>query len=350
MALFEGKTPAERNKTIAAIAFGVVAVFVLVYRFGLFSGSSSTTTNANRRRAATTTRGATQAADNPGGDDSTADLNRLLPVVYRPPVPGVPAVGRNIFAYYVPPVAPSPSPGAGAAAVAAVPSPTPTPPLLVTSASKSGGVYARTGDFTLEVAGDKFTPETRVYLDSQEMTTQFVSAQQLKANVPGSLIASAGARQVMARTPDGKLYSNSATLNVMAPPAPTHTYVGILGTKPYNDKAILKDQKGDLVTVQLGDLVGGRFRVTGISERAVEFTDQQLKIKHSISFTADTARPGSPSSSYTAPSYTAPPPAPPQTMGETRPAPRRREQPSQPAKKDSDKKDSDEDDDDTDEP
>lgn len=343
MALFEGKTPTERNKTIAAIVSGVLAVFALAYGSGLFSGSSSTTTtNANRRR--TTARGATQVADNTGGDDA-ANLDRLLPVVYRPPVPNVPAPGRNIFAYYVPPVNPSPSPGAGVASTTTVvPSPTPTPPLLITSASKSGGVYARTGDFTLEVAGDKFTPETRIYLDSQEMTTQFGSAQQLKANVPGSLIASAGARQVMARTPDGKLYSNSATLNVMAPPAPTHTYVGILGTKPYNDKAILKDQKGDLVTVQLGDLVGGRFRVTGISERAVEFTDQQLKIKHSINFTADAVRPGPSSSSSSAPAPMAP-----QVMSESRPAvaappPSRRAPPPQPAKKDSD------DDEDNDEP
>ncbi|MDQ3686782.1 MAG: hypothetical protein M3430_14470, partial [Acidobacteriota bacterium] len=196
---------------------------------------------------------------------------------------------------------------------------------------------AGTGDFTLDVSGDKFTPETRVYLDMRELETQFINAQQLKANVPASLIAAAGTRQAMARTTDGTLYSNSATLNVMSPPAPTHTYVGIIGTKPYNDKAILKDQKGDLVTVQLGDIVGGRFRITGISERAVEFTDQQLKIKHTVSFTDATGRPASPASS----SYTQPSP-----MREIRPAsPPRMPPQQQPAKKDGD-----EDDEETDEP
>ena len=326
MAIFEGKTPAERNKTIAAIVLGVLAVIALAYGSGLFSGSSATT-NANRRR--TTSRGATQVAVNTDGEDD-AIINLLLPVVFDRSTPGVPAAGRNIFAYYVAPVNPSPSPGAAGVASVVAPSPTPTPPLLITSASKPGGIYARTGDFTLDVTGDKFTPETRLYLDNQEVPTQFVGAQQLKANVPASLIAAEGTRQVMARTLDGKLYSNSATLNVMSPPAPTHTYVGIIGTKPYNDKAILKDQKGDLVTVQLGDLVGGRFRITGISERAVEFTDQQLKIKHTVSFTDTAGRPASPASS----SY-----SPPSPMREIRPASPRTPPQQQPAKKDGDEED-----------
>ncbi|MGI8565971.1 MAG: hypothetical protein ACR2LZ_05750 [Pyrinomonadaceae bacterium] len=332
MAIFEGKTPAERNKTIFAIVLGVLAVIALAYGSGLFSGSSATT-NANRRR--TTSRGATQVAVNTDGEDD-ASIDRLLPVVFDRSTPGVPAAGRNIFAYYVAPVNPSPSPGAAGVASVVAPSPTPTPPLLITSASKPGGVYARTGDFTLDVTGDKFTPETRLYLDNQEVPTQFVGAQQLKANVPASLIAAEGTRQVMARTLDGKLYSNSATLNVMSPPAPTHTYVGIIGTKPYNDKAILKDQKGDLVTVQLGDLVGGRFRVTGISERAVEFTDQQLKIKHTVDFTDAAGRPASPASS----SYS--PPSPMREIQPPSPRPRPQQQPA--------KKDGDEEDEETDEP
>ncbi|HVF27398.1 MAG TPA: hypothetical protein VM943_04085 [Pyrinomonadaceae bacterium] len=337
MAIFEGKTPAERNKMIAAIVLGVLAVIALAYGSGLFSGSSgTTTTNANRRR--TTARGATQVAVNADGEED-ASIDRLLPVVFDRSTPGVPAAGRNIFAYYVAPANTSPSPGAAAVAPVNVPSPTPPPPLLITSASKPGGVYARTGDFTLDVTGDKFTPETRVYLDNQEMQTQFVGAQQLKANVPASLISAAGTRQVMARTPDGTLYSNSATLNVMSPPVPTHTYVGIIGNKRYNDKAALKDQKGEITTVQLGDIVGGRFRVTGISERAVEFTDQQLKIKHTVGFTDAAGRPSSPASS----SYT-PPPSP---MREIRPAssPPRTPPQRQPAKKDAD-----EDDEETDEP
>ena len=334
MAIFEGKTPAERNKMIFAIVLGVLAVIALAYGSGLFSGSSVTPTNANRRRTAA--RGATQVAVNKDGEED-ASIDSLLPVVFDRSTPGVPAAGRNIFAYYVAPVNPSPSPGAAAVASTGTPSPTPTPPLLVTSASKPGGVYARTGDFTLDVTGDKFTPETRVYLDNQEMQTQFVSTQQLKANVPASLIVAAGTRQVMARTPDGTLYSNSATLNVMSPPAPTHTYVGVIGNKRYNDKAILKDQKGDLVTVQLGDLVGGRFRVTGISERAVEFTDQQLKIKHTISFTDAAGRPASPASS----SYT-----PPSPMREVRPA----SPPRTPPRQQPTKKDGDDDDEETDEP
>jgi hypothetical protein len=75
----------------------------------------------------------------------------------------------------------------------------------------------------------------------------------------------------------------------MQPPTPNYTYIDIIGANPKrttaNDTAILKDPKGELTSVQRGDLVGGRFRVTNISDRAVEFTDQELKIKHSVPFT-----------------------------------------------------------------
>src|SRR3982750_1131801 len=54
MALFEGKTPSERNKLIAAIVLGALALVVLSL---MFFGSSSTPTrvaNANGPRTGTT--------------------------------------------------------------------------------------------------------------------------------------------------------------------------------------------------------------------------------------------------------------------------------------------------------
>ena len=93
-----------------------------------------------------------------------------------------------------------------------------------------------------------------------------------------------GARQIVVRTPDNSLYSNETSLNVSAPPTPQFTYVGILGGSRYNDKAILKNQSNELITVQRGDLIAGRFKVTSISTRAVEFTDAQLQIKHTLPF------------------------------------------------------------------
>ncbi len=313
MALFEGKTPAERNKLIFALVTGALAVLVLAYSFGLFSGSSGTDTSGNTNRRRPSRPGTTQVEADVAED---TDLELLRPVVYHPTTPGAPAVGRNIFTYYTPPVSSTPVPGA------ALPTPAPTPPLLVTSVSTPGPVYAGTGEFKLQVSGDKFTPLTRVYIDNaQELPTRFVNAQQLEATVASSFISSAGMRQISARTSDGILFSNTATLNVTPAPTPAYTYVGILGDRGYRDKAILKDSKGELITVQLGDLVGGRFRVSAISERAVEFTDQQLKLKHAVAF-SEAGRPVS--------SYPSSPDTMRDTMREARPAAPPRVAPPQP--------------------
>ena len=154
-------------------------------------------------------------------------------------------------------------------------------------------VFARQAGFTLQLTGDKFGPAARVYVGGQELPTQYKSAQQLSANVPAALISSPGARQVQVRTPDGQLYSNEQTLNVMQPPSPTYTFVGFLKRQRGNT-AILKDSKGELYTVRPGDVVEGRFRVADISERGVEVVDKDLNIKHTMPFVDARGTPGMP--------------------------------------------------------
>jgi len=105
------------------------------------------------------------------------------------------------------------------------------------------------------------------------------------------------------RTPDGKLFSNPAQLNVMQPPAPTYTYVGFLKRQRSNS-AVLRDARGELHTVRQGDLVEGRFRVTEISDRGVEVMDKDLNIKHTMPF-VNARAPGSPGQ---APGAIQPPP------------------------------------------
>jgi hypothetical protein len=122
--------------------------------------------------------------------------------------------------------------------------------------------------------------------------------------VPAALISAPGARTIVVRTPDNQLFSNETTLNVAAPPTPQYTYIGILGSQRYSDKAILKSPNNDLITVQRGDTVAGRFKVTSISTRAVEFTDAQLQIKHTLPYVENRATggaPGSPSPRYNPP-------------------------------------------------
>jgi hypothetical protein len=79
---------------------------------------------------------------------------------------------------------------------------------------------------------------------------------------------------------------------VTAPPVPNYNYVGLLG-KPRHigDTAMLQDKNSkEVVSVQRGDVVGGRFRVTSIADREVVLVDTNLKIKHLLALTNDGER------------------------------------------------------------
>ncbi|HWW76685.1 MAG TPA: IPT/TIG domain-containing protein, partial [Pyrinomonadaceae bacterium] len=290
MALFEGKTPAERNKMIAAI---VLPLLALIFVWRMFSGPSGpTTANTNSNRRATQRNTAQQRANAPPpADAQQADGAEVAADITPVDCCGEQYLGgeagRNIFAFYVKPVAPpTPTPAA--------PTPTPAPPpdkVLGSLAPQS--VFARTGGFTLQISGDKFGPADRVYIDGQEMQTQYKSMQQLTATIPAAVVAGPGQRSVMVRTPDGKLFSNQAQLNVMQPPAPTYTFVGFLKRRQANT-AVLKDAKGELYSVAKGDIIEGRFRVTDISDQRVEVTDKDLNIKHALPFINAPGTPGRP--------------------------------------------------------
>jgi hypothetical protein len=280
MALFEGKTPAERNKMIAAIALPILA---LIFAYNMLSGPSrpsgtptATPTPRAGKGGARTNGTQVTPAQNDIAQVSAADV---MPISCCPEPFLGDAAGRNIFAFYI---KPTPTPGPAPT----VPTPTPAPPpdkMLAGLTPQS--VFARTAGFTLQVTGDKFGPGDRVYVAGQELQTQYKSAQQLSANVPASLISSPGARMVKVQTPDGKLFSNDATLNVMQPPSPTYTYIGFLKrARAGANTAVLKDGKGELYSVRQGDLVEGRFRVTDISEKGVEVVDKDLNIKHTMPF------------------------------------------------------------------
>ncbi len=308
MPLLEGKTPAERNKTIAALALGLIALLFLARMF--FGGSSTPTRNTNtagtRRTTATTTTVSTSAQSAALADDP---MQILRPIEYQPISVAATEVGRNIFTFYEPPK-PTPK-DLTAAQNVPMPTPPPPPPLTLNGVTP-GNVFAQTEAFTLTLAGDKFTPQARVYVDSQEVPTTFTSAQQLAAQIPAALIGAPGTRQVIVRTPDGVLYSNPVALSVGEPPKPQLTYIGLLGSRHYvSDKAMLKSptsnavitvQRGeqnlqftDVAAVQRGDIIGGRFRVTSISDRSVDFMDTQLRIKHTLPYVdAGKGMPGRP--------------------------------------------------------
>jgi hypothetical protein len=283
MQLSDIRNPGERNKLILAGVLGIVALVFLWWTFFGFGSSSKpvpTRATAQQSPSGVTRSTTTRAAPQTVVEFTEDDLNKLRPIPASLSPISAPEAKRNIFVYYEPP------PLVQKALIIPTPTPTPVPPVLLASLSPST-LYARTADFTLEVSGDKFTPQLRVVVDNSELPTRYISPQQLSATVPAALIANSGSRQVMLRTADGKLYSNTATITVNAPPTPNYSYIGIIGTRKYVDTAILLDKGNkDTLNVQRGDLLAGRFRVTSISEKEVVLVDNNLKIKHALVMTA----------------------------------------------------------------
>jgi hypothetical protein len=280
------RNPNERNKVILAGALGLIAMVFLWWAF--FGFGSSSTKVAPRAAAQPTpppfTRRTTTTAAQSGEEFKPTDPEKLQPVVWPDTPITMPEARRNIFIYYEKPPAP--------VAVPSIPTPTPTPvpPVLLASISPAN-VYAKTGDFTLEISGDKLTPQLRVVIDNAELPTRFINPQQLSASVSAAVIANPGTRSVMLRSADGQLYSNSTTLNIADPPKPNYNYIGIIGTPRFIDTAILQEKANkEVVNVQRGDLLAGRFRVTSISEKEVVVIDNNLKVKHNLPMTSQSDR------------------------------------------------------------
>lgn len=281
MAVAAVKSPNDQKKVILAIALGLAALLLLWWTFVGFGSSPKTPPrNTNRPLAKTSpvpVNGPDQPPENAQG---TLTPNELGDITWPGSQPVVPEPGRNIFAFWVPPQ-PKPSPPLPPAP------PTPTPPVLLASLSPSN-VYARTDDFKLDVTGDKFTTAMRIFVDGRELATRYVSAQQMSTTVPAATIANPGQRLVVVKSSsDSTLFSNSANLNVTAPPTPNYTYIGLIGkTKHFNDTAMLLDKSSkEVISVQRGDPLGGRFRVTSISDRELVVFDTNLKIKHTLALT-----------------------------------------------------------------
>jgi hypothetical protein len=281
MQLFDPNNPNEKKKIIAALVLGVVAIAVLGYLF--FGGGSKkpATTNANQASTRPTATPVRVVNNQPPPDMTSDDLMNVRPIAYDGTVPPPSEADRNIFAYYV---APPPQPK-----ITPTPPPPPPPPLTVSSVTPTS-VYARTADFSLQVGGDKFTPAVRIFVDGRAMQTRFVNAQQVATTVTADLIANPGNRRIEVKTPDGTLYSNLANLVVTPPPVPNYSYIGLIGKPRFNDMAVLQDKNSkDLMNVQRGDVVGGRFRVNSISDKEVVLVDTTLKIRHTLTFSTESS-------------------------------------------------------------
>ncbi len=290
MKLFEGKSPTERNKIIAAIALGVTALLALTYTFsGMFFSSPKTTITVTASPTPNVSQksGDTQNTTLPTDEQVNMDYT-TTPVVYNPITFYAPEAGRNIFAFYEPPpyVAPLPVEKTPQPYIPPpTPTPTPIPPLLVGVITPQS-VFAGSKGFRLEVNGDKFTPNSAIYFNGNPLPTTYLSPQKLTADIPANFIAGAGFIQILVRTPDGKLYSNQVALSVQAPPTPQLQYIGMIARKRYNNDTAYFQEQGKESSkpfgARLNDVVSGRFRLTSISAEEVVLEDVSLGFKHKI--------------------------------------------------------------------
>jgi hypothetical protein len=281
--------PGERKKLIWAGVLGLIAIVFLWWTFVGFGSSSTSTTRPATSQAPLPSRRGTPANS---AADQTPELSKLISELREVKVlqvnTNVPEAKRNIFAFYEPPVRPEKVADAPPA------TPTPTPPLLLASVSPSN-VYAKTGEFTLEASGDKFTPEVRIFVDGRELQTKFRGPQQLSATVPAPMISSPGTRSIAIRSTDGRVYSNALSLNVAQPPTPNYSYIGLISTRTHVDIALVQDLSTKaILNAQRGDVLSGRFRLTSIADKELVLIDTNLKIKHTIAMTEGDKGFGSP--------------------------------------------------------
>lgn len=287
MKLLEGKSSAERKKVIVAVALGAVTICALFYSFVLSGGSTSANKNRNQNGAAAKTSPTPRKSigDVPA---QTIDEALLTPIPDNPfPPISDGSISRNIFAFYEPPPYVPPTPRTP---TPAPPTPPPPPPPIVAAALNPSSVYAQTGNFALEVSGDKFTPDSKIYFGGMEVPTQFVSPQRLTAQVPAQLISSDGERDIMVRVPtDPKMFSNSLKIAVQAPPVPDYNFVGLVARRrANNDTALLQNKKTkEYISVRLNDPVPDRFRVFSISSNEVVVTDTALKLRHVLPYVTE---------------------------------------------------------------
>jgi hypothetical protein len=299
-AVLETKSPADRNKMIAAIVLGVLALVALYVAFGpsLFGSASSTTvkvsTSPTPRASATPADPAAPAATMPSRSEQDFTY-QTTPIDYRPGLAYAPDPGRNIFAFYEPPpptpYVPTPIP------VKTPPpaTPAPTPPVQFSFVNPQM-VYAGSRGFRLEANGDKFTPDMHIYFNQVQMPTTFVNAQKLVTDIPTNMVVNQGFAQVIVQNADGKLYSNALNFTIQAPPTPSVTYIGMIARARHNNDTAYFTQQGQdkPFGARLNDVIQGRFRVVDISAAEVVLQDTELGFKHRVQLSRVNAGGGSP--------------------------------------------------------
>jgi hypothetical protein len=292
MKLFEGKSPAERNKIILAMVLGGLAVIALAYTFGgAFFGGKKTNTTAST--TSTPTPGTNSNSQSPAmlTPEEIAGIDELYantPVTYGVGFFSAPDAGRNIFAFYEPPIfQPTPIPPPTQKTPIFIPEKTPTPappPDFVLGFMNTTSVYAGSKGFRLQLNGDRFTPDSVILFNSVPLPTTFVGPQSLTADVAANLIVNAGNVEIKVQTPDGLKFSNPMGFQIMAAPRPQFQYIGMIARSRYNNDTAYFSEQGKTTPTsgRLGDVVGGRFKLVSISSVETVFDDTSLGFRYKL--------------------------------------------------------------------
>jgi len=290
-AVLDIKTPADRNKLIAAAVLGVLALGALYMAFGRsILGSSSTTVKVTTSPTPKTSAASpTAPGAAPVSMPSKAEQDftyQTTQIDYRPGSSYAPDPGRNIFSFYEPP--PPPPPGTTPTPTpkpTPMPTPVPTPPVQLGFVNPQTVYAGSPRGFRLEVDGDKFTADMHIYFNQQQMPTMFVNDKKLTTEIPARMVGNAGIAQVIVQNQDGKLYSNAVNFNIQPPPTPQVQFIGMISRARHNNDTAYLTQQGQAdkpFGVRLNDVVQGRFRVIDISAAEVVFQDTELGFKHRV--------------------------------------------------------------------
>lgn len=283
---FAGKTPAERNKLIAAIVLGVLALVALYITFGGSLFSSKINIAVKNPTPTPTVKTNVPQANVPTREEIIFGWT-TTPVNYQPGATSAPDPGRNIFAFYEPP---KPTPYVAPSVTPVIPTPppditppppTPTPDYIIGYANPQT-VYEGQNTFRLEVNGTQFTPDSYIIFNGSPLPTTFISPERLVAEVPANLILSPGPRQLSVSSPDGK-YSNQVFFTVQAKPRPEFKYIGLVASRRYNNDTAYFEEPGkkDPTAKRLGDYIG-RFQLVSISNKETIFEDKDLGFRHTV--------------------------------------------------------------------
>jgi len=277
----ENPTPENTKETRKKLLFGGLLIVLAGVVYYQLSGSSAP--NPPARVVSTT------AKTTPSPTPQRQTSGTPAPIISQPldlaSIQGGShssgGTGRNIFVYPTPTPTPPPKP--------VTPTPTPTPWPVPVSSVNPGGVIARTAGFTLTVFGEKMPQDAQGFINGRAYPTTFVSATQVKINVPAEAIRSPGVLGVSLRSSsDANLVSNTISLNVAAPPEPPYKYIGLITLKNI-PTAVLATQGNDdeVYNVKKGGMVGGKWKVINITPKNVEIEDTNIKVSHIINFTID---------------------------------------------------------------